>query len=89
MGRGGAVLGEPVVAEVAAAHGISPGQAVFAWHRARGVVPIPNAVSARNQVDNLGALGVRLSARDTASITALARDDGQLAGQDPVTHEEL
>ncbi|GAT73285.1 aldo/keto reductase [Microbacterium hydrocarbonoxydans] len=82
------LLAEPVVVEVAAAHDISPAQAVLAWHVARETIAIPKASSREHQVANLAAASVALSRDEVAAITALGRADGRLFGGDPRTHEE-
>ncbi|MFY9712738.1 MAG: aldo/keto reductase [Microbacterium sp.] len=88
IGRGRDVLDEPVIAEIAAAHGITPAQAVLAWHVARGTVAIPKASSREHQISNLAAASVALDDAEVAAITALGRPDGRLFDADPATHEE-
>ncbi len=82
------LLAEPVIVEVAAAHDISPAQAVLAWHVARETIAIPKASSRAHQIANLAAASVTLSPDEVAAITALGRADGRLFGGDPRTHEE-
>jgi diketogulonate reductase-like aldo/keto reductase len=82
------LLGEPVITEVAAAHGITPAQTVLAWHVARETVAIPKASSAEHQTANLAAASVVLDPAEVEAITALGRPDGRLFGADPRTHEE-
>ena len=89
LGRGREVLAEPVIVEVAAAHGISPAQTMLAWHAARGVVSIPKASSAEHQQANLDAASVLLDDAEVEAITALGRPDGRLFEGDPATHEEM
>ncbi|MGB3374393.1 MAG: aldo/keto reductase [Microbacterium sp.] len=89
LGRGREVLAEPVIVEIAAAHGITPAQTVLAWHTARGVVSIPKASSAEHQQSNLDAASVVLDDAEVAAITALGRPDGRLFEGDPATHEEM
>ncbi|GEK80307.1 aldo/keto reductase [Agrococcus baldri] len=89
LGRGGELLEEPEIVRVAAAHGASPGQVILAWAIARGVVPVPKAASEARQRENLGALELRLSDDEIATITALGRPDGRLKGQDPAVYEEF
>ncbi|MEV4774933.1 aldo/keto reductase [Microbacterium sp. LWH12-1.2] len=88
IGRGQDVLAEPIIGEIASAHGISPAQAVLAWHIARGTVAIPKASSVEHQVANLAAAAVVLDDAEVAAITALGRPDGRLFNGDPATHEE-
>jgi len=61
------------VRELAAAKGCTPAQLALAWVLARGpqVVPIPGTRRVANLDDNLGALEVRLDARDLAAIDGI------------------
>lgn len=88
IGRARELLEEPVIAEVAAAHGISPAQTVLAWHVSRGTLAIPKASSLAHQEANLAAASVVLDAAEVEAITALGRPDGRLFDADPRTHEE-
>lgn len=88
LGRARAVIEEGVIADVAATHGISPAQAVLAWHVARHTVAIPKASSLEHQMANLAAGSVVLDAAEVEAITALGRPDGRLFDADPATHEE-
>lgn len=88
LGRARQVLDEPVLVEVAAAHGITPAQTVLAWHVARGTVAIPKASSRTHQESNLAAARVVLDDAEVAAITALGRPDGRLFDADPASHEE-
>ncbi|BDZ38152.1 aldo/keto reductase [Microbacterium suwonense] len=89
LGRGRELLAEPVIIEVAEAHGIAPAQVVIAWHVARGTVSIPKASSAEHQRANLEAASVVLESAEVDAITALGRTDGRLFDGDPATHEEM
>ncbi|MCK3768864.1 aldo/keto reductase [Microbacterium aerolatum] len=88
IGRGKDLLEEPVIAEVAAAHDISPAQAVLAWHVARESVAIPKASSLEHQKANLAAASITLDEAEVEAITALGRADGRLFDADPRSHEE-
>lgn len=88
IGRAKALLEEQVIVEIAAAHGISPAQAVLAWHVARGSVAIPKASSLEHQKANLEAASVVLDDAEVEAITALGREDGRLFDADPRSHEE-
>lgn len=89
LGRGSALLQDPVIIRIATRHGATPGQVVLAWDNARGAIPIPKAASAARQMENLSSVRVELTAREVDAITALGRPDGRLDGQDPRTHEEF
>lgn len=85
----GAVLEEPVIAEIADAHSATPGQVVLAWHRGRGVLAIPKAASEDRQRENLDSLNVTLTDAEIEAITALGRPDGRRKNQDPAVYEEF
>lgn len=89
IGRAGAVLDEPVIQRIAAAHQATPVQIVLAWHAARGVVSIPRSQSLERQRENLAAVAIELADDEVAAITALGRPDGRLFDADPASHEEL
>ncbi|WP_424935842.1 MULTISPECIES: aldo/keto reductase [Bacteria] len=89
LGRAGDLLGEPVVQEVASAHGLTAAQAVLAWHASRGSIAIPKAADPAHQTANLAAAEVELDTAEIEAISALGRPDGRLFDADPATHEEL
>lgn len=90
VGRGrDPLMFEGVVAEIAAARGITPTQAILAWHVARGAVPLPKSQDPARQRENLAAAEIELSGAEVDAITALGRVDGRLAGQDPALYEEF
>jgi aryl-alcohol dehydrogenase-like predicted oxidoreductase len=53
--------------------GCTPGQLALAWVLAQSkhIVPIPGTRRVRNLIENLGALGVKLSAHDLAALEAV------------------
>ncbi|QZY51848.1 aldo/keto reductase [Leucobacter tenebrionis] len=89
VGRGNDLAEQPVIAEIARAHGITPIQAILAWHVARGVVPLPKSADPERQRENLAAADVVLSADEVDAISALGRPDGRLKDQDPAVYEEF
>lgn len=89
IGRFSDLLCDPVVMAVAQAHGVTPAQAVLAWHVARGVTPIPKSSSPQRQAENLAAADVTLTPEEIAALTALGRPDGRLKGQDPAVYQEM
>ncbi|WP_454043082.1 aldo/keto reductase [Cellulosimicrobium sp. Marseille-Q8652] len=89
IGRAGELLSDPVVTAVAAAHGVSPVQAVLRWHVQLGVVPIPKASSPERQRENLDVFSFELSTHEMNALTGLARVDGRTNDQDPAVYEEL
>ena len=74
---------------MAAAHGITPAQAILAWHRAIGSLPLPKSSDPVRQSENLAAMEIELTDDEVASISALGRPDGRQADQNPEYYEEM
>jgi 2,5-diketo-D-gluconate reductase B len=71
----GAVTSDPAIAEMAAAHGATPAQVALAWLIGQeGVSAVPKASSPERRRENLGALGVELSADERSALDALPKD---------------
>ena len=58
---------------MASRKGCTPAQLVLAWllHQGDDIVPIPGTTRVQNLEDNIGALGVTLTARDLERIDAV------------------
>lgn len=87
--RGGSLFDEPAVTAPAERLGVSPAEAVLAWHVAVGSLPIPKSSSPQRQLANLRAQDLVLTDAEVAAITALGRDDGRMKNQDPAVYEEF
>ncbi|MCP2369800.1 diketogulonate reductase-like aldo/keto reductase [Agromyces terreus] len=87
LGRKSDLLSEPVLADIAAAHGVTVPQVVLRWHVQQGSVPIPKSSDAARRRANLDVFSFELADAEVASIAALER--GRIWGADPDTHEEL
>ncbi|MDR1710435.1 MAG: aldo/keto reductase [Propionibacteriaceae bacterium] len=85
----GAAAEDPVIAQIAAAHGKTGAQVVLRWQTQTGVVPIPKAATAERQAANLDIFDFELSSAELAAITALAKPDQRLILAGPNEHEEL
>ena len=71
----GEALQDPVIAEIAAAHGATPAQVTLAWLIGQGrVSAVPKASSPERRRENLGALRLELSTNERAAIDALPKD---------------
>jgi len=68
---------------VAQQHGVSPAEAVLAWHAAVGTLPLPKATSVERQRQNLAAVEIGLDPAAVDRLTALGRPDGRLFDGDP------
>lgn len=87
LGVGRKLLDEPVVTDLAAAHGRTPAQIVLRWHVQLGAVPIPKSANTERMRQNFEVFDFSLSAEDMAAIDTLA--GGGRIGGDPDTHVEL
>lgn len=65
------LLEEPVVVDIAAAHGVTPAQAVLRWHIQLGLLPIPKSASTARQSENLGVFGFELSRDELDAFATL------------------
>jgi diketogulonate reductase-like aldo/keto reductase len=89
LGRGSDLLVNPVISAIAAEHGVSPAQAVLAWHVHNRAIPIPKSKSIERQSENLNIFDISLTRDNVAAIATLARADGRLENQDPAVHQEF
>ncbi|WP_017609380.1 aldo/keto reductase [Nocardiopsis xinjiangensis] len=89
LGRANALLGEPVIEDIARAHGRTAAQIILRWHHQLGAVPIPKASGPERQHQNLSVFDFSLSDEEVGAITALGRADGRNKGQDPAVHQEF
>jgi diketogulonate reductase-like aldo/keto reductase len=87
LARRSELLTEPVIVDIAAAHGVTPTQAVLRWHTMLSSTPIPKSADPARQVENADVFGFTLSGEEIAAISALER--GRLWDGDPETHEEM
>lgn len=81
------LLTEQVVTDVAAAHGVTPTQAVLRWHTQLGSTPIPKSADRERQIENADVFGFTLTDAEVAALSGLER--GRLWDGDPDTHEEM
>ncbi|MDO5701043.1 MAG: aldo/keto reductase [Bowdeniella nasicola] len=81
LGSGKGLLEDPVVQAVASEAGVSPAQAVLAWHLAQDVITIPKTATPERLVENLAAVDVRLTDAQRAAIDAL--NSASRVGSDP------
>ncbi|RKS80222.1 diketogulonate reductase-like aldo/keto reductase [Motilibacter peucedani] len=83
IGQGKGLLDEPVLAEIAQAHGKTPAQVVLRWHVQLGIVAIPKSVNPERIAQNIQVFDFELSDDDMARIATL--DTGERMGPDPAT----
>jgi 2,5-diketo-D-gluconate reductase A len=66
-------LADPVLASVAAAHGVTPAQVVLRWHLEHNITVIPKSARPERMAANLDLFGFSLTAGQVAAIDGLAR----------------
>lgn len=82
------IADNPVIGDIAGAHGVTPTQVVLRWHLQLGSIPIPKSGDPARQRENLDVFDFELADAEIAAISAL--DSGRrLWGGDPETHEEF
>ncbi|MGE5826998.1 MAG: aldo/keto reductase, partial [Micromonosporaceae bacterium] len=64
-------LRDPVLVEVADAHGVTPAQVIIRWHVQHGVVVIPKSATPERIAANLDVFGFELSVEEMARIDRL------------------
>lgn len=62
------LLSHPLIARIAAEHGISPAQVLLRWAVQRGTIPLPKSVTPARLTDNLAVLSLELSTEAMAAI---------------------
>jgi 2,5-diketo-D-gluconate reductase A len=78
-----AVLGDAVVAELAAAHGRTPAQVVLRWHLQRGFVVFPKSSNAARLRENFDVFDFQLSVDEVERIDGLDRGEAGRTGLHP------
>jgi len=80
-GKHSSTLQDPVIGEIAAAHGKSPAQVMLRWGVQQGRSVIPKSTKPARIAENLDVFDFDLSADELAAIDAL--DTGQRGGPEP------
>lgn len=89
LGRGSAVLQEPLIQNLATKYGKNVGQIILRWHTQRGIVPVPKSSSLVHQRLNLDIFDFELSSDEMTAINTLTKPDGRTTNQDPNEYEEF
>ena len=76
-GRGhtGELLGDPVISEIAGAHGVSPAQVILRWNLQKGVVVIPGSSNPDHIRENTELYHFSLTEEEMARIGSLDRGE--------------
>lgn len=65
-------MDDPVLTEIAAAHGVTPGQVILRWHVEHGVVVIPKSAHPKRIEENFDIFGFSLTDAEVARIDGLS-----------------
>ena len=65
-------LRDPVLTDIAAAHGVTPAQVVLRWHLEHEIVVIPKSADPGRMAANLDLFGFSLDPAEVARIDSLA-----------------
>lgn len=77
----GRILTDPILADIAAAHGVGTAEIALAWQRQRGVATIAKSVQVSRLAENFRSLDVVLTRDELAAIATL--ENGTRTGVDP------
>jgi len=80
-GNHGSTLEDPVIGQIAEAHGKSPAQVMLRWHLQQGRSVIPKSTKPHRIAENFDVFGFDLTADELAAIDAL--DTNQRGGPEP------
>ncbi|MFE6647596.1 aldo/keto reductase, partial [Nocardioides sp. NPDC057772] len=87
LGQGGGELTDPVVAEIASAHGKSPAQVLLRWQIDRGDIVFPKSVRRERLEENLAIFDFELSTDQVAALAALDKGEAGRTGPNPDTFD--
>lgn len=86
IGKGGDLLAEDVVTEIAARHGKMPAQAVLRWHVELDAIPVPKSSHPQRLAENLSVFDFSLSPAEVQAISTLDRGESAAADSDEHGH---
>jgi 2,5-diketo-D-gluconate reductase A len=83
----GKVLDDPVIAEIASAHGKTPSQVTLRWHIERGDIVFPKSVREERMRENFDIFDFSLTEDQVAAISALDQGEAGRTGPNPDTFD--
>lgn len=87
LGQGGGELTDPVVAEIASAHGKSPAQVLLRWQIDRGDIVFPKSVRRERLEENLAIFDFELTDDQVTALAALDKGEAGRSGPNPDTFD--
>lgn len=86
LGRGGDILLDPIIQNIAVAHGKKPSQIILRWHVQSGYVPTPKSANPDRQKENLDVFGFSLTADEIQALNGLNKPDMTMLDSDVFGH---
>lgn len=86
IGRGGAMLQDPVITGIAKRLGRTPAQVVLRWHVQHGYVTAVKSSDPTRQAQNLDLFGFSLTNAEMTALDQLDRPDGEMPDSDVFGH---
>jgi 2,5-diketo-D-gluconate reductase A len=86
IGKGGDLLAEPAIAQIAVRHERTPAQIVLRWHVEIGAVPIPKSSHPERLRRNLEIFDFALAPAEVEAISALDRGEAAAVDSDVYGH---
>lgn len=83
----GGVLDDPVIGQIAAAHGKTPAQVTLRWHIQRGDVVFPKSMRAERMRENFEIFDFSLTPDEVAAISGLDQGEAGRTGPNPDTFD--
>jgi len=80
--EGSTVLADPLLNEIAAAHGCTSAQVAIAWAAQRGTIPLVKTARAERLAENINAVKVQLTEEEMAKVDSLNKGVRKF---DPIT----
>ncbi len=76
-GRGNTqiLFGDPTIADIAEAHGVSPAQVIIRWHLQAGNICIPGSSNEQHIIEDYNVWDLELTEDEMARMTALDRNE--------------
>ena len=85
----GKVLDDPIIGEIASAHGKTPSQVTLRWHVERGDIIFPKSMREERMRENFDIFDFTLTADEVAQISALDRGEDGRNGPNPDTFDYI
>jgi 2,5-diketo-D-gluconate reductase A len=83
----GAILDDPVIAEIASGRGRTSAQVILRWHIQRGDIVFPKSMRRERMEENFALFDFELAPDEVAAIDALDRGPDGRVGPDPDTFD--